>query len=72
MWLTKVRKQSELDDWPIHSFIHSFHKYLLGTYYVPDKVWRLEDTTVNKTDLVPKGNQWRYIVNELGNTGAMW
>lgn len=36
-----------------------------------DKVWRPEDTTVNKTDLVPKGIQWRYIVNELGNTDAV-
>lgn len=37
-------------------FIHSFNKYLLRSYYMPDTVLGAEDNTVNKTKLLSSGS----------------
>lgn len=41
---------SSCETWHTNSFIHSFNKYLLSTYYMPNTVVGTQNTSVDNTE----------------------
>lgn len=65
-----VKKNMDFGDrctWILtHSLTHSFSKYLLSIYQVPDTVLFVEDTTSSKIKFVPSLNLY-YVESSSGD-----